>query len=1490
MVTYVKEIPDFPGAIHECKCHHDDCAPNQEYVLDTRYCHLQKKIAKHINNSDIHVSEEDRKAWNAAAKQTSSDEVKEQLIEVINTEIQKIQAELDDYQFKADMNKYYTAEQIDNIIANLEIPTGNFVTTDQLEARYKELVALYESIKSTMVNYYTKDEVDNKTNYAVNDFSISGNTITLDQNNVGKFTVNIPTSSSSTTSGMSKDEADGYYIKKNTLKNLTIRKADGSSEVYNPESNSAVINLTSSGSSSTAGKNGGLYKPYFQNSTSSTKAPQLPDSGKAPEDCVGTEKKAWTEYSVNRKTGEYTWMTQVFIDGDGKYGVWLSAVCITGDQGSAGEDGTDREFIYVRSKTSVKPDAPTVSKNEDGYIPDQWSDNPSGVDSEYAYEWMCLRVKENNTWGKWIGPILWSHYGHNGTDGDGVEYIFSVSTDYPTVNPSAWYSDAQSKADTKKESFNKDEYIPDQYKAVWFDDPQELVTEGQKAWVSIRKKRSDTTGSSESGDAYWHQYSNPTLWAYYPYNGAAGDAIRLALDNTTMAVNTNSDGKCVAYTGETGIHFYNGVSDVTQDLTMEIESITRSDGQTVSDASWVTVDKDANKVIVTLTEGQLYLEGLTYTISIKASATTGGTTGVTRKTQLQVVGVRIGEDGASYSLKLSSAIIKYSDGVKYPDTISVSCIKVLGMSFTEIKPSAAQGFTFQCNYDDADTWTDIASDQISSSDISDHATVRLMYNTSLVDQQTIYVVKDGTPGTSGISYSIDVSQDSVTVTDGKANGVIKFCVHKRTSILDVMLPDTTGVNCYVGSSTSKSVSADWNIDDYTYTVSFSDYDVSDASYYLFIQAHNSRTSEFLASTVVPFIVPGPSVQGESSVRLDLSNECSSVTCDKDGNVLGTVQGTTATLYYGKNAVSGSNMYQIASQSGFSTECTMNPITGVLTVGTIKNGKDTLEATVKIIAVYAGYSYYATYTITKVLAGDDGTPATTYWLVPSCSVIKVDSSGNVTPSTISCKAMMQTGSGDAKECTKSIYYKTSKQTNYALASIITIPVDSSVESYTFILSDGSPVYASSKIYDTETIPVVRDGQNASSTVQTLKGSPLRLRGNYSDITAVEDGEEWKFFDGKRAAASDGVLYQDVVLYSNTYYVCINSETGKADNWATAPDSASYWSPISIGEDEFKNLLIANKAYIKELSSEEIVIMDDDKIVAGMTSGKAISDSSDLNGKVTDKGDVRIWAGEMQTSGNLATAPFTVTSNGVVTSGGDDAQIRIENGRIYFTINGNTWWLGIGDDGKPNWLGGSGAADKVVTYYTLEKSGNYVVSKAVETQLGVKDDKWYTDATLANLCNGTYYVYKKSYRNVVYDCSNKQVLVSAGTIDAQFYKKLVITNGVAQDAGTVAIAKDLSIASTGTNMTFNVGTDFQWCTITKKSLSSADWAIIQSLPSNNTVTGSTIAASRVTLPDDVYVLKTTTSESINTDGKFSHWMMEASPVDGNGNYIIITSSLW
>ena len=169
----------------------------------------------------------------------------------------------------------------------------------------------------------------------------------------------------------------------------------------------------------------------------------------------------------------------------------------------------------------------------------------------------------------------------------------------------------------------------------------------------------------------------------------------------------------------------------------------------------------------------------------------------------------------------------------------------------------------------------------------------------------------------------------------------------------------------------------------------------------------------------------------------------------------------------------------------------------------------------------------------------------------------------------------------------------------------------------------------------TIPVSSSGDTSAG--QAFNGSLLRIVGEWKSGT--------KYYDGKRDVEG-GIFYQDIVLYKNMYYVCINTDSGEGDHWNTPPTTATYWSVFSLSPNVVTDLIIANKSFIKELSSNELVIFDDQKIVAGMTSSKAVDESSPLNGKVINKGDVRIWAGKMQTSGDLATAYTTIDSNGSI----------------------------------------------------------------------------------------------------------------------------------------------------------------------------------------------------------------------------------------------------
>lgn len=205
-------------------------------------------------------------------------------------------------------------------------------------------------------------------------------------------------------------------------------------------------------------------------------------------------------------------------------------------------------------------------------------------------------------------------------------------------------------------------------------------------------------------------------------------------------------------------------------------------------------------------------------------------------------------------------------------------------------------------------------------------------------------------------------------------------------------------------------------------------------------------------------------------------------------------------------------------------------------------------------------------------------------------------------------------------------------------------DTSVNATVQSKSSTITIYAENKngAYLTSmTIPVSSSGDKGDpgdgSIGQTFKGSPLRIVGAWAS------GK--KYYDGKRDA-ENGIFYQDVVLYENMYYVCVNTDTGESDHWVMTPDVATYFQKFAVIENFVSDKIIENQAYVKELSSEEVVIIDGGAIVAGMTSSKDPDSKSDLNGKVTNKGDVRIWAGKMQTTGDLTTAYTTIDSNGSI----------------------------------------------------------------------------------------------------------------------------------------------------------------------------------------------------------------------------------------------------
>lgn len=215
----------------------------------------------------------------------------------------------------------------------------------------------------------------------------------------------------------------------------------------------------------------------------------------------------WSDEVPSLISGQFMWMIiGKFKDGTLE-GEWSTPIRLTGEQGMQGipgEDGKSIEYIFTVTKEYTAPDTP-VGENTDDFEPEGWTDDPTGPSAESPYEWTSKRVKAGNVWGVYSAPSLWSKYsfdgapGEDGKDGPGVEYIYTRTEsedreELPAVPP--------------KETPYDDPPEP------WTDDPVGVDYTHRYEWVS--KRTSDSEG-------VWGEFSTPSIWARYSYDGSDGE-------------------------------------------------------------------------------------------------------------------------------------------------------------------------------------------------------------------------------------------------------------------------------------------------------------------------------------------------------------------------------------------------------------------------------------------------------------------------------------------------------------------------------------------------------------------------------------------------------------------------------------------------------------------------------------------------------------------------------------------------------------------------------------------------------------------------------------------------------------------------------------------------------------------------------------------------------------------------------------------------------
>lgn len=237
---------------------------------------------------------------------------------------------------------------------------------------------------------------------------------------------------------------------------------------------------------------------------------------------------------------------------------------IDGADGANGVDGANVEYIYVLCD-EMNPDVqyPTDADKianifnsvksagsytyKEGGVTVTWFDNAQPISPEQKNEYVWSRIKRGTGLTEWYyasEPVLWSHWGETGKDGDGVEYIFFIqSTENFSDSEEEWNNrwSFLSSPDTsddiliKKAVYSMDDFYPN---ASWFN--QDLTKNNVR---EILKNKYNKTFTDDDWNTAWTGVSASFNWDWRDNPGDVTPSLKYQYVSIRKTKNNPEDSK-----------------------------------------------------------------------------------------------------------------------------------------------------------------------------------------------------------------------------------------------------------------------------------------------------------------------------------------------------------------------------------------------------------------------------------------------------------------------------------------------------------------------------------------------------------------------------------------------------------------------------------------------------------------------------------------------------------------------------------------------------------------------------------------------------------------------------------------------------------------------------------------------------------------------------------------------------------------------------------